>query len=192
MIGNITMARNMNELQTLIQSKYTFMNNYIELCKSKGATIEKPHKTKIVVINDTNSCGDEYIVGSILLPNSRAMFHLIEGHTNDFVYEYYNKLMYDSEIQEYIAVLLAGLLERGFDYIFYFDNEDDSICLPICNALSNYLYTTYGVVCYNAIDVISNNLYMNQSIVPEAVTNIQNIINNYKLSNRPTQLFMQY
>lgn len=193
MIGNIITAGNMNELQTLIQIRGQYLKSYLEACKEKNIRIE-PHKTKIVVINDTDSCSDDYIVGSILLPNSRAMFCLIEGDYNSFINEYYSKLDNDPDVQEYIAVLLAGMLERNFDYIFYFDTEDFSMYNSLCKALVYYLNSRYGVVCYSLEDCMDYpNIFITQSIIPEAIANVQNIVNNYRLSNRPTgQLFVQY
>lgn len=192
MIGNITIAGDMNELQNLIAIRTQFLTSYISNCKSRGIPFE-PHKMKIVVINDTDSCGDDYIVGSILLPNSRAIFSLIEGDYNTFVQEYYNKLESDPDVQEYIIVLLAGLVERGFDYVFYFDSNDPSIYTPIANTLMQYLNQKFGVVAaFTPTVLMRPDLFLSSSIAPQYITNIQNLIQQYKLSNKPASLFVQY
>lgn len=192
MIGNISIAGDMNQLQTFVMLRNQFMTSYVTECKKRGISFI-PNKTKIVVVNDTDSCGDEYIVGSILLPNSRAMFNLIEGDYNSFCQEYYNKLEYDVDVQEYIVVLLAGLVERGFDYIFYFDNNDPAIWTPIAKALFDYLGMKFGIVGYDVMSYCNNpNLFISPSIVPEKRELVQNTITKYKLSNRPESLFMQF
>ena len=179
MIGNITIAGDMNELQNLIAVRTQFLTSYISNCKSRGIPFE-PHKMKIVVINDTDSCGDDYIVGSILLPNSRAMFSLIEGDYNTFV-------------QEYLIVLLAGLVERGFDYVFYFDSNDPSIYTPIANTLMQYLNQKFGVIAaFTPTVIMRPDLFLSSSISPQYITSIQNLIQQYKLSNKPASLFIQY
>jgi hypothetical protein len=193
MIGNIMVAGNATELQFLINYKGTYLQAYAEACKNSGVN-QEIHHTKIVVVNDIEGSGDDYIVASILLPNSRAMFFLIDEDYNNFVYEYYNKLDNDPDIQEYIAVLLAGMLERNFDYILYFDNDDAKMWMPICKALVDYLYSRFGVLCYGIGDIRSNpQLLLSQGIIPECVVKVQDIVNRYKLSNRPNdQLFIQY
>ena len=192
MIGNISIIGNMNQLQSFIMIRGQFMKSYITECNKNGIAFV-PNKTKIVVVNDTDSCSDDYIVGSILLPNSRAMFHLIEGDYNNFCQEYYNKLESHPSVQEYIVVLLAGLMERNFDYIFYFDNDDPSMWTPIAKALFDYLGMKFGVIGYNDSLYYNNpSLFLAQSIAPEKREFVQNIIKQYKLSNRPTSLFMEF
>lgn len=185
MIGKIMVANNMVELQQLIMMRNQFMTSYGEVCKNKGFNFV-PNNVKIIILSDTESHSDDYIVGSILLPNSRAMFNLIEGDYNKFVQEYQYKLNSDPDIQEFIVLLLAGLVEKGFDYIFYFDNDDLSMCNTIGSALFSYLYAKFGVINSNNMNFIE------QSIIPEKVVDIENLIRQYKLSNRPESLFIEF
>lgn len=189
MIGKILMAGDMDELQNLCMVRSAFFTSYITECKNRGVNFV-PNKLKIVVINDTDSFGDDYIVGSILLPDSKAMFHLIEGDLLGFMDMYYNKLDNDRDVQEYLIVLIAGLVERGFDYVFYFDNNDYSIWSPIANALQGYLYNKFGLSCvYSNIITCQPQELLSHNV--KSVVNLQNLIRQYKLSKNPEALFNQ-
>ena len=194
MIGNVTFARDKNELNSLIGMRNQYFTNCIINYAAKGIMF-KPHKLKIIVVNDMSSdnCNSDFIIGSILLPNSRAMFALIEGDYNTFIQEYYNKLETDKDIQEYLIVLLAGLVDKEFDYVFYFDCDDPSMYNAISNALMNYLYQKFGITAIYTPVVLSNpNLFLSQSIIPERIMMVQNLIQQYKLSSKPSGLFNQY
>jgi len=188
MIGNISIALTYQELMSLIDIR----NQYRTQLAQTGKT--DFNKTKIVVINDTDSYGDSYIVGSILLPDSKAMFSLIEGDYEGFQAQYYRKLESDPQIHEYLIVLLAGLIERGFDYIFYFDSEDPQFTNVIASALVTYLYSRYGisVLSYNEYVMSNPNIVMTSSVNNYYLPRINDEIRQYKLSNKPESLFVEF
>lgn len=188
MIGNISIALTYQELMSLIDIR----NQYRSQLAQTGKT--DFNKTKIVVINDTDSYGDSYIVGSILLPDSKAMFSLIEGDYEGFQTQYYRKLESDPQIHEYLVVLLAGLIERGFDYIFYFDSEDPQFTNVIASALATYLHSRYGIsiLPYNAYVVSNSNIIMISSVNKYYLPRINDEIRRYKLSNKPESLFIEF
>lgn len=189
MIGNISIALTYQELMSLIDIR----NQYRTQLAQTGQT--DFNKTKIVVINDTDSYGDNYIVGSILLPDSKAMFSLIEGNYEGFRTQYYRKLESDPQIHEYLIVLLAGLIERGFDYIFYFDSEDPQFTNVIASALVTYLYSRYGisVLSYTDYYLVSDpNIVMTSSVNNYYLPRINDEIRQYKLSNKPESLFVEF
>jgi hypothetical protein len=190
MIGNISIALTYQELMSLIDIR----NQYRTQLAQTGQT--DFNKTKIVVINDTDSYGDNYIVGSILLPDSKAMFSLIEGDYEGFQTQYYRKLESDPQIHEYLVVLLAGLIERGFDYIFYFDSEDPQFTNIIASALATYLYfgSRYGisVLSYNDYVMSNPNIVMTSSVNNYYLPRINDEIRQYKLSNKPESLFIEF
>lgn len=192
MIGNISVAYNSIDLNNLLQLRQKCIADISEYYRANNMKNEIT-KTKIVVINDVNNLNDEYIVGSILLPDSRAMFALIEGDYNNFSRMYFERLDNDPDIREYLVVLLAGLIERNFSYIFYFDNDDPNIVYPISNALFSYLKMRFGIYMYTPEMLFNNEfLLISQGIDQSYLPQDQNLINQYKLSNRPKSLFYHF
>lgn len=189
MIGNISVAGNAVQLQTLINIRANFKQGQSGMYKQKLGDDFKPNKLKIIVLDDMSTCGEDYLIGSILLPNTRALIYLTEGDYNSFTQEYMRKLE-DPSIQEYIVVLLAGLVERNFDYIFYFNNDDPTMVLSMSYVLFGYLYQKFGIIVY---DVLNNpSTLAMQSIDTNRFMEVQNLIYQYKMSNRPPSLFQQF
>ena len=193
MIGNIAIVGDANSLNSYLAVRQQYLYSYKMGCAQKGLNYE-PHKIKIVVVNDVEPNGDDYIVGSILLPKSSAMFHIVDGDIESFKQQYFYDLDSDPNIQEYIAVLLTGILERDIDFVLCFNNDDFTMWTTIAMALTEYMYSRYGVVCFDGNAVMNDyTILLSQSILPEAVTNVQSIIDNYHLSNRDgSQLFVRY
>lgn len=189
MIGNISVAGNANQLNYLINLRTNYIQGQVTAYQQKLGDSFKPNKLKIIVIDDMSTCGEDYIIGSILLPNTRALIYLTEGDNNGFAQEYIRKLE-DPNVQEYIVVLLAGLVERNFDYIFYFNNDDPIMIQSIASVLFNYLYQKFGIIVY---DVLSNPATLGmQSIDTNRFMEVQNLIYQYKISNRQPSLFQQF
>lgn len=189
MIGNISFAGDSNQLNYLIQLRTSFKNGQVEMYKQKGDNNFQPNKLKIIILDDMSQCGDNCLIGSILLPNTRALIKLTEGDYNGFTQEYINKLE-SPDIQEYIVILLAGLVERNFDYIFFFNNDDQAMVKYISNVLFTYLFNKFGIIVY---DCMSNSaLFACQSVDSNRFMQAQNLIIQYKMSNREPSLFWQF
>ena len=160
MIGNVTIAGSVNDLNT-------FMSYRSKLDK----------KIKIVVISDSTFQFNNCIVGSILLPSSDAMFDLVEGNHVGFTQKYFNKLDYDIDTREYLIVLLAGLIEYGTDYCFFFNSDDPTIWNPIANALSEYLDIRFGIKTMSVYTALS---YPNGFFI-SSITDQYKLYNDYEL-----------
>lgn len=189
MIGNVTIVGSMEQLNCYLSLRGNFLSSYSAMCKQNNTPCDV-HKNKIIVVDDIKASGDDYIVASILLPKSRTMPYLIDDNAL-FKDMYWYDLDNDPDVQEIIAILLTGILERNFDYTLYFDND---FWYQIASALSEYLYVRFGIMCYGLDEVMANNsIILQQSIAPESVTRAQSIVDRYELSNRqPGQLFVQY
>lgn len=189
MIGNISIALTNQDLVNLVEVRKQCRNSI-----GPVIGIQEFNKTKIVVINDMDSHGgSNYIVGSILLPDSKSMMALIDGDYATFKFLYHQKLANDPQVQEYLVVLLAGLVERNFDYIFYFDSEDPYIFNYLVPALLDYLVENFGLVFYEASDFIQDpKLVCERSVDGWNLPKINNLIRQYKISNKPDSLFISF
>lgn len=190
MLGNICAAGSADELFALVNMRDEYMKRYVASYAMRNIQVQ-PNKFKIVTISDTDpSSRNDTIIGSILLPSSRAMFLLMEGNYQGFVYEYYSKLDSSPEIQEYLLVLITGLVERGFDYIFFFDNNDYNMWYPIYKALSDYFASRYGIICHENTLHYPNN-FLIPSVPITSVLSLQQLIRHHGLSQNNGQLFVQ-
>lgn len=172
MIGNISFATNPNELTFILQTR---MNTKVAAYKSRG--IDAP-KCKVISIDDFCPRGiEDFLCASILLPPPRAMDYLIDGNYDQFYYLYKAKLTEDKDVVEYIIALVAGLMEKSWDYILYFDFDNNSNMGTIVTFLFNYLRLAFGLVFYSALDIQNNpNALYNQSVMPEFMMNNLNIL----------------
>lgn len=193
MIGNIYVIGDEAQLNMLVALRNQYLYNYrLNLASQMGFNFE-PHKLKIVMLSDVMP-GDNYIVGSILLPKTNAMFYLADGDYNSFVNQYHFDLDNDAEAQEYIAVLLTGILERNFDFCFYYNNSDPEMWTPMAMALDAYFQSRYGVTLYDYNQVNFNNqLFLTPSVNPNYITKVTSIVDSYNLSNKNKgELFIEY
>jgi len=164
MIGNITIANNTQELSAIIQTR---LNTKVRDYRKNG--MEAP-KCKVIVVDDycNEYNQDDYITAPILLPDSKSMECLVFGQMDQFEYLYRYKLMNDPDIKEYLIVLVAGLMEKQFDYIFYFDTANNTNLAPIESVLMNFLREAIGLTFRTAGEVIQNpQLLYEQSMLVE-------------------------
>lgn len=183
MIGNIAMVQNCTELTDFINLRNSFKvpNQY------------PPSKLKVIMVDDLNPNQQDYICGSILLPHAKAMEYLIDGDTYNFENEYLMKLNCDSDVKDYLTVLLAGLMEKSFDYVFFFDFINNYNMPDISKVLLNFLYNSLGLVVYPFDQIKANNsLLFNQSMIPEAFINNKNMVMSAGYSSATPNLFMKF
>ena len=193
MIGNVICAIDNVQLNNLIEIRKNFKYNYIkELNEKTGQNFSIP-KCKVIVIDDLVINQDDFIGGSILLPDGKAMYSLIENDYNNFSMQYINKLSNDPNIREYLTILLSGLIEKGFDYIIYFNNNDYQMALTIANVLFGYLYNMYGMIVYSYDNIINQpSLLLNQSIHPEKLVFDKQLIEQYGYALNNPGLFYNF
>lgn len=193
MIGNVICAIDNAQLNNLIEIRKNFKYNYIkELNEKTGQNFSIP-KCKVIVIDDLVINQDDFIGGSILLPDGKAMYSLIENDYNNFSMQYINKLSNDPNIREYLTILLSGLIEKGFDYIIYFNNNDYQMALTIANVLFGYLYNMYGMIVYSYDNIINQpSLLLNQSIHPEKLVFDKQLIEQYGYTLNNPGLFYNF
>ena len=193
MIGNVICAIDNTQLNNLIEIRKNFKYNYIkELNEKTGQNFSIP-KCKVIVIDDLVINQDDFIGGSILLPDGKAMYSLIENDYNNFSMQYINKLSNDPNIREYLTILLSGLIEKGFDYIIYFNNNDYQMALTIANVLFGYLYNMYGMIVYSYDNIINQpSLLLNQSIHPEKLVFDKQLIEQYGYALNNPGLFYNF
>lgn len=184
MIGNIAMVRNCTELTEFINLRNSFKvpNQY------------PPSKLKVIMVDDLNPNQQDYICGSILLPQARAMEYLIEGDTFGFENEYLSKLNCDVDVKDYLTVLLAGLMEKSFDYVLFFDFVNNYNMPDIARVLTNFLYNSLGLVIYSFDQIqVDHSLLFNQSMIPEAFMNNKNMLISAGYANAiAPNLFMKF
>ena len=102
MIGNISIALTNQDLVNLVEVRKQCRNLI-----GPVMGIQEFNKTKIVVINDMDSHGgSNYIVGSILLPDSKSMIALIDDDYPTF------KLLYHQKLQHHLkyVIFLVNLI----------------------------------------------------------------------------------
>ena len=188
MIGNISIATNFNELNFIIQTR---LNTKVSSYMSNG--MNGP-KCKVIVVDDFCPSDDrDYVCASILLPDSKSMECLIDGNYAQFDYFYNMKLMNDPDIKEYLAVIITGLMERGYDYIFYFDFQNNTNMQPIAQSLINFLDRNLGLLFYNAACIQQNpQVLFYQSMRPEAMYANKKAIDSYGYSDKAPSLFQQF
>ena len=193
MIGNVICAIDNAQLNNLIEIRKNFKYNYIkELNEKTGQNFSIP-KCKVIVIDDLVINQDDFIGGSILLPDGKAMYSLIENDYNNFSMQYINKLSNDPNIREYLTILLSGLIEKGFDYIIYFNNNDYQMALTIANVLFGDLYNMYGMIVYSYDNIINQpSLLLNQSIHPEKLVFDKQLIEQYGYALNNPGLFYNF
>jgi len=188
MIGNISIATNFNELNFIIQTR---LNTKVRSYMSNG--IEAP-KCKVIVIDDyCPKDDDNYMCASLLLPDGKSMECLINDDYAQFEYFYNMKLMNDQDVKEYLVVIIAGLMERGYDFIFYFDFQNNTIMQPIAQYLINFLNMNLGLLFYDAACIQQNpQALFYQSMRPEAMYANKKAIDAYGYSNKKPSLFQQF
>ena len=144
MQGTIFLATNVAEL------------NYIQAIRNQTG---KTNKCKIIVADDMYDKRDPNVIcASILLPSVSSMTKLIDNCGDQtavqvFQMEYEYKLTNDRDVIEYLAVLIAGVLQYGYDYIFYIDSSNDpTMMLTLYGVLCSrygFLIVTYPMLCAN-------------------------------------------
>jgi hypothetical protein len=87
---------------------------------------------------------------------------LISGDMNSFHMLYWNKLENDQDVREYIICILAGLMEKGFDYLFYVDGLNNPNLVPIMKELMSYLNAKYGLDFFTVNDISYNPDLLNE------------------------------
>lgn len=75
---------------------------------------------------------------------------------------YWNKLENDQDVREYIICILAGLMEKGFDYLFYVDGLNNPNLIPIMKELMSYLNAKYGLDFFTVNDISYNPDLLNE------------------------------
>ena len=155
----------------------------------------KTNKCKVICIDDMSTASSpDVICASILLPSANSLINMIDHEdpyaNGQFIADYTNKLTNDPDIIEYLSILLAGVLQYGIDYIFYYDGTNDPIVINVlCSILSRY----YGIrfVLYN--DILANtNLLFYEAIDPRFIPNTMNLIHRfgYQVEDQAGKLFM--
>lgn len=192
MIGNVSKAMTNEDLNSLISIRLGFKHSYAKKLKEIGVDYKVP-KCKIIVIDDIVISEDDYIGGSILLPDARTMDLLINGDYINFSNQYHQKLLNDENIKEYLIILLTGLMEKGFDYILYFNSMDFSLSQTISQSLCQFLENTIGLIIY-PIEAIKNypNLLLEQSINVNYIQQNKLAIDSYGYSVKQPNLFQQF
>ena len=191
MIGNISIATNFNELNFIIQTRE---NIKVRSYKSNG--LDAP-RYKVIVVDDyrpdDNDTDNTYMCASILLPDGNSMECLINNDYRKFEYFYNMKLMNDKDVKEYLVAIIAGLMERAYDYIFYFDFQNNTIMPPIARYLIDFLSINLGLLFYDAVSIQQNPLTLfYQSMKPEAMYANKKAIDAYGYSNKKPSLFQQF
>ena len=116
MICNVSCAINFEQLNSLIEIRKRFKYEYTKnLNERTGQNFGIP-KCKIIVVDDMIIKQDNYIGGSILLPDARAMYSLIEGDYYSFKADYQNKIYNDVNVREYLIILLSAFFCCNFLY----------------------------------------------------------------------------
>lgn len=187
MIGNISVATNFNELNFIIQTR---MNTKVAAYKSNGMNAPK---CKVIVVDDFCPNESDYVCASILLPDSKSMECLIDGNYAQFDYFYRMKLLNDSDIKEYLVVIITGLMERAYDYVLYFDFQNNTNMQPIAQTLCSFLSDNLGLLFYDAACIQQNpQVLFYQSMKPEAMAANKSAIDAYGYSDRAPSLFQQF
>lgn len=196
MIGNITIATNPMELNFIVQTRNTVK---IPACRNNG--IEEP-KHKIIMVDDCKPNQDGFLCGSILLPGAEAMENLICENLANFSYFYDMKLKTDEEVIEYIAVIIAGVMEGPnrndgkpsvpYDFTLYFDCINNYNMPVIAQFLCEFLSKHFGLILYNAASIQANPaLICSQSMMPEFMIRNKQFIADLGYSNNP-ELFQRF
>lgn len=164
MIGNLTVAGSIQELSFILETRITHKK---QQCSKLGIDIPR---CKVIVIDDWDITydQDDYICASILLPDAKSMECIVAGNLATFRTLYWNKLENDNDVKEYLIVLLAGLMEKGFDYVFYTDTTNNANLIPIMIELTTFLNRKLGLKFYSSDDVLDNPYVLDeQSVSPE-------------------------
>lgn len=160
MIGNITVAGSTQELGFICETRYRKIQKY------RNMGLEAP-RCKVIVVDDWDITydQDDYICAPILLPDAKSMECLVAGDMNSFHMLYWNKLENDQDVREYIICILAGLMEKGFDYVFYVDGLNNPNLVPIMKELMSYLNAKYGLDFFTVNDISYNPDLLNEMSV---------------------------
>lgn len=193
MIGNVSCAINFEQLNSLIEIRKRFKYEYTKNLNEKTGQNFGIPKCKIIVIDDMIIKQDNYIGGSILLPDARAMYSLIEGDYYSFKTDYQNKIYNDVNVREYLIILLSGLIEKGFDYIIYFNSDDFQMSVTIAKELFEALYNLYGIIVYSFEQIYNQPILLNnQCIDPNKLLFDKQQIEQYGYSTRKAGLFYTF
>lgn len=192
MIGNVMVAYDNNQLNYLVNERLKYKLNYANQKKQMGVKYEIP-KCKVLLVDDYNPEQEDYVPASILLPNGNTMSYLIAGDEVDFRYLYTQKLNMDSEVKDYLAVIVAGLMEYNIDYILYFDCASNIYMQEISNVLLSFLNNMLGIVVYNAMQFQQDNsVCIQQSMLPHYVANNKLAIDGMGYSKNKPTVFQQF
>lgn len=164
MIGNLTIAGSVQELSFILKTR---INHRKQQYSRLGIDIPR---CKVIVIDDWDITydQDDYICASILLPDAKSMECIVAGNLDTFRMLYWNKLENDNDVKEYLIVLLAGLMEKGFDYVFYADTINNPNLIPIMIELTTFLNRKLGLNFYSSDVIMENpNVLDEQSVSPE-------------------------
>jgi len=157
------------------------------------AQLGRTNKSKIIVVDDMcNSNNPDIICASILLPSANTMSNLIDNYSepaaiNSFQAEYSRKLTMDQDVIEYLVVLMAGMLQYGYDYIFYIDTMN--IDHMTFNVLMNVLCNSYGFILQvNNANALAGGIGIDSNHINRAMALIQNF--GYAKQDQTGQLFV--
>ena len=190
MIGNVTIAANVQQLQYILNAREN-----IKVASYKSRNMQPPTH-KVIVVDDCDFGINNAVIASLLLPDANATTALIEGDMERFSYFYSQKLMNDPEVKEYLIVVFTGLMEKGYDYTFFFDCDNNINMQPIADMLCSFLSNMLGLVMYSVEYINSDpNVLFYQSVREEYRMQISNAIIAYgysDISDPQKYLFRQF